>query len=66
MSANIISFPLQASTGIDQQRWIPAPRARKAKARAGMGWLRVSGIVFAALSSWALVIGAARLVATVL
>jgi hypothetical protein len=66
MSANIISFPLRASTGLDQQRWIPAPRARQAQARSGLGWLRLSGILFAGLSSWALVIGAARLVATVL
>jgi hypothetical protein len=63
MSAEIIAFPMQAST--EQQRWIPEPRPRT-QARHGIAWLRVGGIGFAVLSSWGLVIGAARLVSTVL
>lgn len=63
MSAEIIAFPMQAST--EQQRWIPAPRQRT-QARVGLGWARLGGIAFAVVSSWVLVIGAARLMATVL
>jgi hypothetical protein len=63
MSAEIISFPFKLSAGIDQQRWIPAPRARQAPARPQVRWLRLAGILGAALSSWVLVIGAARLIA---
>ncbi len=66
MSADIIAFPLRASTGLDQQRWIPSPRERRPAGRLLLGWLRVSGVLFAALSSWALVVGAVRLIATVL
>jgi hypothetical protein len=62
MSAEIISFPFKLSTGIEQQRWIPAPRPRQA-ARPSAGWLRLAGILGAALSSWILVVGMARLIA---
>jgi len=66
MSADIISFPLKASNCLDQQRWIPAPRERRAPGRPLLGWLRLTGIMLAVLSSWALVIGTARLIAIVL
>jgi len=66
MSADIISFPLKASSCLDQQRWIPAPRERRTSAPPMIGWLRLTGIMLAVLSSWALVIGTARLVAIVL
>jgi len=66
MSADIISFPLKASSCLDQQRWIPAPRERRASGRSLLGWLRLTGIMLAVLSSWALVIGTARLIAIVL
>jgi len=66
MSAEIISFPFRTSTDTEQQRWIPAPRARETRIRPVVGWLRLGGIALAVLSSWGLVIGTARLVATVL
>lgn len=62
MSAEIISFPFKAQD-FDQQRWIPAPRARQASHRPVRGWLRLAGIVGAVLSSWLVVIGTARLIA---
>lgn len=63
MSAEIIAFPFKISAGIDQQRWIPGPRARQTAARPNIAWLRLAGILGAALSSWVLVIGTARLIA---
>ena len=62
MSAVIISFPFKASTDTDQQRWIPAPRSRQATERNLIGWLRLAGILGAALSCWVVIIAAARLV----
>jgi hypothetical protein len=63
MSAEIIAFPFKVSAGMDQQRWIPAPRARQRAARPNAAWLRLAGFLGAALSSWVLVIGTVRLIA---
>jgi hypothetical protein len=66
MSAEIIAFPLKAPSCIDQQRWIPTPVGRRAEGFPIIGYLRLCGILFAALSGWLAVIGALRLVAFVL
>ncbi len=63
MSADIIAFPFKAATGIDQQRWIPGPRERRAPVRSASGWLHLAGILGAVASSWILVIGAAQMIA---
>ena len=60
MSAVIISFPFKAATDADQQRWIPAPRTRQATDRNLRGWLRLAGILGAALSCWVVIIAAAH------
>ena len=62
MSAVIISFPFKAATDADQQRWIPAPRTRQATDRNLRGWLRLAGILGAALSCWVVVIGVVHLI----
>lgn len=64
-SAEIIAFPLKTVSCIDQQRWIPAPQPRAAGIPI-LGYLRLGGILFAALLSWVLVIGLFRSVTTIL
>ena len=66
MSADIISFPLKASNCLDQQRWIPAPRERRPSHPSALGWARLTGIMLAVSVELALVIGTARMVATIL
>lgn len=66
MSADILYFPMKPAVGIDQQRWIPEPRVRRASGNIVLGWLCVAGIAVAAVSSWGLIIGAVHLIATVL
>jgi len=66
MSAEIIAFPLKAPC-IEQQRWIPTPPPPALSASFPfLGYLRICGVLLVALSSWALIIGAAHLVAIVL
>lgn len=65
-SAEIIAFPLKTASCIDQQRWIPAPLPRQAPRIPILGYLRLGGILAAALLSWVLVIGVFRSVATIL
>ncbi|HEV2677878.1 MAG TPA: hypothetical protein VGV37_25325 [Aliidongia sp.] len=65
--AEIIAFPIKTPSCINQQRWIPSPEARRAAAAIPIaGYLRLCGIVFAALLSWVLVISLLRRVATIL
>jgi hypothetical protein len=66
MSAQIISFPMNASAPVEQQRWIPAPRARRSASRSLVGWLRLTGVLLAIISSWSLVIGTAHLISIIL
>ena len=66
MSAQIISFPMNASAVIEQQRWIPAPRVRRSAAPSIAGWLRLAGVLLAVVTSWSLVLGTAHLIAAVL
>jgi hypothetical protein len=66
MSAEIISFPLKSPTGLDQQRWIPAPRGRRTPALSLVGWLRLTAVLLCIVSSWLMVIGTAHLIAFVL
>lgn len=65
-SAEIIAFPLKTASCIDQQRWIPAPQPRQAAGIPILGYLRVGGILMAALLSWVLVIGIFHSLATIL
>ncbi len=65
-SAEIIAFPLKTASCIDQQRWIPAPQPRAATDIPILGYLRLGGILFAALLSWVLVISLFRSVTTIL
>ena len=65
-TAEIIAFPLKISSCIDQQRWIPAPQPRRSDGVPILGYLRLGGILVAALLSWVVVIGFFRGITTIL